>query len=92
MDNNLPPYTHGVGHFSVVLKQCTNHNIEMAHEISMKFCVDIICWIEMSDHSIVFARWRHIPDCFASFSNLDAVTMVARSAFPPSWASMRPYC
>jgi len=29
----------------------------------MKFCVDII----MSDHSIVFARWRHIPRLFWQF-------------------------
>jgi len=28
-----PPYTHGVGHFSLVLQQCTNHNVQTANQI-----------------------------------------------------------
>ena len=35
-----------VGNFSVVLQQCTNHNVESVNQISVKFCVDIICRLE----------------------------------------------
>ena len=43
--NNI--YIRQVGHFSVVLQQCTNRNLEMADHISMKFCRDdiVICQI-----------------------------------------------
>jgi len=46
MENYPPPiYTWGRS-FLVVMQQSTNHNVEMANQISMKFIVDIICWIE----------------------------------------------
>jgi len=32
----------------------------MANQISMTFCVDGSDW-KLSDHSVIFARWRHIP-------------------------------
>ena len=48
MDNDpASPYTRGVGHFSVLLQQCTNHNIKMADQICVKFGgdINIICRI-----------------------------------------------
>jgi len=43
----------------------------------------------LSDQSIVFARWRHIPTLLYQFYYPVAITTVARSAvFPLNWASM----
>jgi len=41
----LPPYTHGVGHFSVVLHQCTNHYVKTADQISVKFGGILISYV-----------------------------------------------
>jgi len=94
VENHPSPYTCRAGHFLVVLQQFTNHNIKTANQISMKFCADIICWIETCSTIKSYSPGgATFPDCFASFSNLVAVTTVARSeVFPPNWASMRPYC
>jgi len=75
-----PPYTHGVGHFLIVLQSCTNHDVETEDQISMKFFVDIICRIEICRSIQLYSPGgATFPDCFASFSNPIAVTMVARS-------------
>jgi len=90
LTENDPPFTRGVRHFSVVLQQCTNHNVEMANEISMKFCVDIkrriVTFGTIQSYSPGGATF---PDCFASFCSPVAI---ARSAvFLPNLATIRSY-
>ena len=61
---------------SVVLQQCTNHNVETAHQIyQIETCLTIQSY---SPGGATFS------DCFASFSNPVAMTTVAWSAVFPA--------
>ena len=52
----------------VNLQQCTNHNVETANIRSpWNFVWISYVRLKLSDHSIVFARWRHIPRLLCQF-------------------------
>jgi len=70
-----------------------HHNVKTAHQISTKFCVDIICQIETCWTIQLYSPdGATFTDCFGSFSNPVAVATVSRSMVSlSSWASVRTY-